>query len=360
MIKTPFLQKICRITGVMLAILSMALTGMYGLSKGVVMALALVTISFMASYIWPIVFELSQTRNGWTKPLTFVGIGVACLLTVADVLTNASSSGAIRSQNIHEATVQTTAAEVTKQKLEDARASLKLFQKRLEELKWTGAVTADGLRAQLPAMDEAIRQESRRGGCGPKCLALQERKASIEADIARMESGNDIAAKMEATKKLIAKYSDEVKATPRGFSAAMDTNTRLAALLTVDRRPGEDAVYWVGTYLVVLLGALVTIASQFFNLLGWAGSSPMQSLRDALKGDEPEADPLPKPGTFGHLAMPVSVPQIAPAAQAQAPQVGFIPQPAKAKAYVIETQTMADLLSSKEWLAARRSGMAAA
>ncbi|MBA2125068.1 hypothetical protein DLM45_02355 [Hyphomicrobium methylovorum] len=111
-------------------------------------------------------------------------IGVACIpLGMVALLTHVGYSASIRVGDMQQSSVSNVKYEDTRAAVSDAEGKIKFFSDRIAALKdanpWITTVSADGLKAQAPALEEAIAQESRRGGCGPKCLGLKKELADV-------------------------------------------------------------------------------------------------------------------------------------------------------------------------------------
>jgi hypothetical protein len=282
MLETPFLKRMCQIAGVVLAITSLWLTAMFGLSISWGMMLALAVISFMASYLPAILVELSESgKHRW---LVFAGMAVAVFVTAIDVTTNASTTGVHKSSDVTQATVQQAKYEDRRDAVATAKDEVALFKRLIDDLKaqnpWATSVSADGLKGQLPAIEEAVLQESKRGGCGPKCLALKEKLADVQKQIGVAEKLDDHTKKLEAANRGLGKAVAEASVSKQGESAVETQNLRLASLFTLSREPSEAAQHWTDQWLMVAIGAVITFASQFFNILGWVGDRSAKSFKD--------------------------------------------------------------------------------
>jgi hypothetical protein len=78
---------------------------------------------------------------------------------------------------------------------------------------------------------------------------------------------------IDATRKHIEKLTAEVAETPPQVSSVDVQNKKLAGLFTLSRDPGEGALYWTDTWMMVAIGLMITLASQFFNMLAWLPST---------------------------------------------------------------------------------------
>lgn len=276
MLQTPLLRRIALIAGTMLAVTSMALSLEYGLQVHLGFAMACVTVSFLASYVLPMLWEVSKV-----SPMTArVGIAVAAMIIGGDIVQNASTLGVHRVTDVQTATVQQTRFDDARAKVTENRENLAMWKAQLAKLTsenaWSATVKADGLRAQLDAASLAIEQESKRGGCGPRCLSLTREKGDLENRIATVELREDLTKRIEATQRLVDGYREAAANTEAGSSAIATQNLKLASIMTLTRAPTEGAQWWTDTWLMVVFGALITIASCFFNLISLADSSLMQ------------------------------------------------------------------------------------
>lgn len=125
-----------------------------------------------------------KTTGGW--------IALACVpLGMVAFLTHLGYSASIRVGDFQQSDVHNAKYEDTRDAVKDAEGRIKQFSDRIAELKaanpWITTVSADGLKAQEPALEEAIAQESRRGGCGPKCLALKQKLADVMEQAGKAE-----------------------------------------------------------------------------------------------------------------------------------------------------------------------------
>lgn len=275
MITSPFLQWICKAAGTLLAIVSLVLTVQFGLTISIGIAGALAVISIMASYIWPIAVEVHRhAGNSWVGyGIKALAVGVALCVTFLDGITNSSTTGTHRVTDVHTASIQNTKAGNATDQLSTAKATLAMQKQRLADLKraqgWNGSVTPVELTARMETASEAIRQEERRGGCGPRCLALKGQRDQIAATLGAVTEHNKLSDMILATQTHIEKLGAQVAETPSTVSSVETQNKKLASLFSLNRNPGEGTVYWTDTWMMVAIGLIITLASQFFNLLAW-------------------------------------------------------------------------------------------
>ncbi len=135
-----------------------------------------------------------------------IAVAVVCApLFLIEFYSHAGYTAGQRGVNMGEARVQNATYTGTQNAVSEDEESLQKAKTSLEQLKlafpWAATVTADSLRAQIPAIDEKLRQEEQRGGCGPKCLAIKAEKADIESRIATAEERNNITSRISELEK---------------------------------------------------------------------------------------------------------------------------------------------------------------
>lgn len=307
MLESPFLNWMCRLAGAGLAITSLILTATFGASISLGMMFALAVVSIMASYLPAIMIEVYETGRRW--PLYF-GIPVAVLVTIVDITTNASTTGVYKTSDVVQARVQETKYQDNRANVEELQGKLEFLQARQKQLEghagWTGTKPAAAFDGEIAAKEEAVAQEARRGGCGPKCLALKQELAELQANQA-------VAAEHERNAKMLASTVEALQKTravaatvDRGESAVETQNLRLASLFTLSRQPTDDAVHWTDQMLMAFLGLVITLASQYFNGIGFVGKRSWGHFRERFAG--PQAAVSPPAPVIPHTA---SVPSVA-------------------------------------------------
>lgn len=304
MITSPFLLFICKLAGTALAAVSLLLTVQFGLTISVGIAGALAVVSIMASYIWPIAIETNRhAGNGiMGNVVRAMAVVVALGVTLLDGITNSSTTGTHRVVDVHDARLQTTNSTNVVDKLTEARETLARQKKRLADMTssngWNASVTPTEMQARLETAEKAIAWEERRGGCGPKCISLKTQRDQLSATMGALTEHNKLVGMIAATQAHIEKLTAEVASTPPQVSSVDVQNKKLAGLFTLSRDPGEGAVYWTDTWMMVAIGLMITLASQFFNLLAWL---PPAGKRD----DEPETFAAPETITETKTVNPV-------------------------------------------------------
>jgi hypothetical protein len=206
----------------------------FGISISRTHALFLVAVTFATAVLPHALHHVFKA----SKPAA-VAMGVLCLppLYVIEYYAHAGYTAGLRGVDIGNAKVQQARYQSAYAIVDEDKTSLALWRKQLAELEaahaWAPTVTAQGLRDSLPAMDEAIRQETRRGGCGPKCLGLTRERAAVAERIAIAERRDDLAGKIEATNRVLATASKEARATEFKHSQAGRQSDMLGKLVSM-------------------------------------------------------------------------------------------------------------------------------
>lgn len=292
MLESKFLRTICKIAGTLLTLTSLWLTAAFGLSISIGMMLGLAVIAFMSAYLPAILIELSSTSF---KNVFRVGVAVAAVITVIDITTNVSTGGAHKTSDVVQAHVQQTKYEDNRAnvaELEGKYAFLENRQKQLEGHKgWKGMKPAAAYEGEIAAKEEAIAQESRRGGCGPICLGLKQELAELVGNHAVAAEHERNAKMLAATIEALKKVREQAAAVDRGESAVETQNWRLSSLLTFSREPSDDARHWVDQWLAVLFGLGITAAAQFFNALAWVSDRPAKAFMERFASPQTASRP---------------------------------------------------------------------
>ena len=164
-----------------------------------------------------------------------------------------------RAANIETAAIQNTKYDDTRDQIREGEASIKLFSERLAALEaqnsWAATVNAEALRAQEAA-------ETRRGGCGSKCLELR-------AKIAVAEETGSLRKQIESTKAVLARLREKSAGTVKGDSIALNQSSLYATAFTGNLAPSATAVAWANIGVGAYLSLLSTFLGTIFNWLGF-------------------------------------------------------------------------------------------
>lgn len=201
---------------------------------------ALVAIAFC---VLPDVAAM-EVRKGNKAAAGWIALACAPLGMVA-FLTHVGYSASIRVGDMQQSDVSNVKYEDTRGAVKDAEGKIKFFTARIADLKeanpWITSVSADGLKAQGPALEEAIAQESRRGGCGPKCLALKKELANVMERAGKAEELSKHETMLLAAQNGLEKARAVAKSTNYVSSTAVNhTDTLFKALSLVRFQPVDN------------------------------------------------------------------------------------------------------------------------
>lgn len=213
------LQRIFLGVGSVGLLVSVAMTYKFGASMSWLHAIALVTVTIAAAFIFPFrAFVLKTGNRAAARSLMALGVFFVGL----EFFSHLGYTIGMREQSTVAASVQTAAYTAKQKALASEEANLAMWRDHLAKLEaenaWVATVSADGLKAQVEAAQMAIDQEARRGGCGPRCLGLMKEKASLEERIALAEQASDLSRKIEATQRIIDQKTEVATTTDTGFS----------------------------------------------------------------------------------------------------------------------------------------------
>lgn len=194
-----------------------------------------------------------------SKALRNIGILFLCV----EFFSHIGYSVGTRVMNVEQTGIQNAAYEVKQDSAKRNAEMLAVYRGDLDKLRnanpWAVSVSADGLRAQVAPKDEAIRQEERRGGCGPKCLALKTEKAAIEDKIAVVEKDNQIS-KQIALLELEVNKREDMATTAEFKSSPVVAQTKFVSQIwTWSLDPDQGSI--TGTQ--IFIGVLLAFATTF-------------------------------------------------------------------------------------------------
>lgn len=197
--------------GIAALIVDAAISYQYGITQTTLHGLGFALVAIFFALVPDAAYsEIESKRIGSGIALTALCVPLGMVAFYSHL----GYGAGVRVGDIQQTGVQNTKFEDQRIALESDRANLDMWRKQLEELKsqnaWAASVTADGLRANLESAQKAIDLEARRGGCKSKCLALMEKKASLEDRIATSERVDDLTKRIEATQRIIDKKTSEV------------------------------------------------------------------------------------------------------------------------------------------------------
>lgn len=280
---SPF-RRYFRFAALACSIASALLTWMFGINQsefwivGLACALFLVACSLASDYINLFVVDAWRDRK-WGMFGTFAA-GAVFVFSL-NLLSNLGSVGWQRDAVATAASVQNTRYEDARAKVDDNATNLSLWRKQLADLKaanaWAGAVKADGLRAQVDALQKAEAAETRLGGCGPKCRAIQTKIIDVQGKIAVAEQASDLSRRIEATQRILDNHRATSATVESKVAAPVSQATFFASMATVSLKPTADATTWTDRGIASWLALGLCIAPILFGLIGWKSDSPSHS-----------------------------------------------------------------------------------
>lgn len=290
----------------------------YGLSMSLPHAFFLVLLTFSGSFIFPYAGHLRD--NNQKRALLYMLIGIAFLS--GEYFTHLGYTVGTRVMNTEQTGVQNAAYKVNQDTLASETQNLAMWRDQLAKLKaqneWATTVTADGLRAKIVPMDESIRQETARGGCGPKCLSLTEQKAAIEDQVAVAERVDDLTKRIDATQRVIDKKAKLANSTEFKTSAVVAQTDFIAQLATLQLEPGKAAQTWTQIAIGAILALVTTFLAPIAFSIAWGPADLARGFADRAKAYTPIPARYAAPQFTP--APPVSVPQVAARAPVAPPQ----------------------------------------
>lgn len=277
----------------------------FGLSMSILHAAILGLLTLSGSVLFPWAGHL---RHGGNKNfITFLLIG--CAFLSAEYFSHVGYTIGQRVMNTEETGVANNTYQLKQVSVTRNSAELADLHAKVKELKeandWVGTVTPDGLRAQITPMDEAIRQETARGGCGPKCLNLTQQKAAIEDKIAAAERYNSINVAIAEHEKLVNSKEDEAKVAEFRTSPVVAQTSFVAQLATLSLDPDRSALTWTQIGIGALLALVTTFLAPVMFSIAWGPLNYAEAVAGRAK------PPVAAARTeFQIHAQPVSVPQV--------------------------------------------------
>lgn len=214
------LQRIFLCVGTVGLLVSVAMTYKFGSSMSWLHAVALVTVTIAAAFIFP--FRAFIARMGDNKAASRSLMALGIFFVGLEFFSHLGYTIGMRERSSVEATAQNAAYSAKQQSLVQEQTNLAMWREHLAKLQsenaWVATVSADGLRAQVEAAQMAIDQEKARGGCGPKCLARTKEKGELENRIALAEQASDLTKKIEATQRILDRKTEVATESKVGFS----------------------------------------------------------------------------------------------------------------------------------------------
>lgn len=169
--------------------------------------------------------------------------GVLLMLPVA-YQSHLGYSASVRVGDINLIAHKTEAAANNKDSIEQARKDKAMAESAIARLSWLPTdVTASGIAAEIDTKQEAIRQETKRGGCGPQCLKLRGELAELEKRKGALEDLSKERERLAAANAWLNKAKDKVENSEVAQSA-VSNQTKVASQLwnLMSGKSAEDAI----------------------------------------------------------------------------------------------------------------------
>ncbi len=242
-------------------------------------AVTLVLVALLAALMFPAA-DLLRSHGWGTAAKTCALVGTICL--GMEFVTHMGYTFGQRHDNVTKAAHQTVAYKEQVAALDEHKRDLTMWERRLSDLTqqngWTATVTAESLRARLPALNLAIEQEAARGGCKARCLTRTQERDEIASRIATLEERTDLQKKIEATKRVLERQRQRQRtaSTNLGNSAVVEHSQAFAKLYNMNLTPDADSVEWTKYVLGVLIAFVTVIIAPAafkaaFLIAGMAG-----------------------------------------------------------------------------------------
>lgn len=305
-------RKYFRVAALGCSVASAWLTLLFGFQQSphwyVAMACAafFVVCSLASDYIMLFVVD-AWRRKSWGFVAAF-GLGAVMVFSL-NLMSNMGSVGWQRDTTAMQARVQNTRADLVADTAKGSASRLAFLEAELVKLPWTPVISSDALVAK----DEAIRQESRRGGCGPKCLKLKEERAAIAGQIGTAEKRADLDKQIAELREVVKAERERVMSTDRVTAAPVSQATFFAGLVSFSLQPTETAEAWTDRGIASWIALGLCICPMLFSLIGWrTGAAPFAAPVPAGPASAPtELGPSARPET-PPAPMPVKVAQRIP------------------------------------------------
>ena len=200
----------------------------------------------------------------------------------------------LRQWNVKQGEMQATKYEDNRGSVENARAEVIAAEKRIADLQWVPATaTIAGLETSISVKQEAIRQEERRGGCGPVCLRLRTEVVPLQQQLGALNDRASLEARIAENKAWLENARKRAGTTDAGRSDVDEHNKFFARMFTWELNPDSSSLTWaqIVVGLVMALGA-TSFAPGALTLAFALGRGKLE-----LFGDEGGGDRSRKPSS---------------------------------------------------------------
>lgn len=287
------------ILGVLLLIGDTLLSAKFGWTISAEAMFIVAAIS-LASGILPVVAWFFL-RAGHRPVAGAIFVAWAAFAFPFNVYSNMGVATANRMGEVQQAGLQETTYNERKKSVAESEAKLELFTKQLSSLleqnAWAPTVTAEALRQEVESLKAERASESKLGGCGRKCRAIEAKITEVQGKIGVAEQRADLTRQIEATKAVLAKAREDLAQTDGGVSVTANQASLYAKIVnwdlggTPDDRSINVANELTGITMALVLAVLAaatTLAGAYPHLLR-VGQINVLARDVTIGDDEPRA-----------------------------------------------------------------------
>lgn len=264
-----------------------------------VVAIALACAAIGSAFIWPFVADALGKRR-WIYA-SFVAL-FAVLLTGADVVTNFGSINWQRETSVQGPQIPNVCNGDACATRAENQKNLKLWEDRRAELlakkPWLATVSTEALRDDLVQSSQAIRKESNRGGCGPKCRRLISKYSDLSQRFVAAEQFSEISRNIATARRKLSSARQASAKPDEGAGPVMLQNAALKRFFTMKRDPSEMAKPSTDQSVNWVIAAFLTFAAAGTNYLGWWGIGTGTRFGSRAPPGAPLAPRVERPATM--------------------------------------------------------------
>lgn len=278
------------VTGAIALIAGAAMAFSFGATMSYKHALILALLSIVAA-VMPTMIDYLHKQG--RKPTAYALTAIAALFIGAEYFSHLGYTIGHRVADTDQTRVQNVRYDDAREQVVDNRKNLDMWKAQLARLEsengWAASVTADALRAKLPALELAIAQEAKRGGCGPVCLQRTRERDQVQEQIATAEARTDLTKRIVATQRLVDTYRERSATTEHRSSPIVNQTKFVAQIWTTNLEPGAEPMTWTQIGIGALIALVTTFLAPvcFFMAFGDAQHQPTTGF---VRGMAPSPD----------------------------------------------------------------------
>lgn len=185
-------------------------------------------------------FILEEAYKFGCKGHKFVAFGfavVAIPMFWQETKSHIAYTAGFRGINVETSELQETKYKDKRDDVEETKANLALYERRLAALQeanpWAASVTADQLRAKLASANLAIEVEASKGGCKVNCLKRTQERDDLQSRANAIDEMNRYVRMVDDTKAALQKTRDKAAAVEHAPSIVQHQNTTLFKLASL-------------------------------------------------------------------------------------------------------------------------------